>query len=275
MASSQPIPNSDIVIRRDGTGDYAAVFSHGFLDDQYVWSTMIDQLTASDFETVTFDLPGFGERAEACGPYTYDRFAADVAAVVDTVGKPFVIVGHSMSGPIVELVAASRPGSAIGLVLLGPAPMGGFGLPEEVIEQLRSLGQLGTPELEAVRQQLAPEAPEAELKRLASVGARLRPDAVRAVADMFNNGYPGGARPSAYKGPVLLLRGTSDETVTNELFASAVIARFGRDATVSEIDGAHHWSHLERSAAVAAEIDRFLASTATAAAGVASVASAS
>ena len=273
MAGSEAVPNSDIVLRRDGTGDYAAVFSHGFLDDQYVWSTMIDQLTASDFETVTFDLPGFGERAEACGPYTYDRFAADVAAVVDTVGKPFVIVGHSMSGPIVELVAASRPGSAIGLVLLAPAPMGGFGLPEEVIEQLRSLGQLGTPELEAVRRQLAPAAPEAELKRLARVGAKLRPDVVRAVGDMFNNGYPGGARPSAYEGPLLLLRGASDETVTRELLASAVRARFGPDATVGEIDGAHHWSHLERPAAVAAEIDRFLASTA--AAGVASVAAGS
>src|ERR1700751_3409318 len=103
MARSEAVPSSDIVIRREGTGDYAAVFSHGFLDDQYVWSMMIDQLTASDFETVTFDLPGFGERAEACGPYTYDRFAADVAAVVDTVGKPFVIVGHSMSGAIVEV----------------------------------------------------------------------------------------------------------------------------------------------------------------------------
>jgi pimeloyl-ACP methyl ester carboxylesterase len=102
---------------------------------------MVDQLTASDFETVTFDLPGFGERAEACGPHTYDRFVADV---VDTVGKPFVIAGHSMSGPIVELVAASRP-DAIGLILLAPAPMGGFRLPEEVIEQIRSLGQLGTP----------------------------------------------------------------------------------------------------------------------------------
>jgi esterase len=133
---------------------------------------------------------------------------------------------------------------------------------------------LGTAELEAVRQQLAPAAPEAELKRLARVGAKLRPDVVRAVADMFNNGYPGGARPSAYEGPVLLLRGGSDETVTHELLASAVTARFGPETTVSEIDGAHHWSHLERSTAVAAEIDRFLAST-TAATGVASVASGS
>ena len=106
-----------------------------------------------------------------------------------------------------------------------------------------------------------------------TVAAKLRPDAVRAVADMWNNGYPGGARPSAFTGPVLLLRGGSDETVTHELLASAVAARFGPEATVSEIDGAHHWSHLERPAAVAAEIDRFLAST-TAATGVASVASA-
>jgi pimeloyl-ACP methyl ester carboxylesterase len=273
MTNSEAVPNSDIVLRRDGIGDYAAVFSHGFLDDQYVWKTMIDQLTASNFETVTFDLPGFGERVEACGPYTYDRFAADVAAVVDTVSKPFVIVGHSMSGPIVELVAASRPDAAIGLILLGPAPMGGFKLPVEVIEQLRSLGQLEAPELEAVRQQLAPATPEAELSRLASVGAKSRPDVVRAVADMFNNGYPGGARPSAYEGPVLLLRGASDETVTHELLAS-VTARFGPEATVREIDRAHHWLHLERSTAVAAEIDRFLAS-ATAATGVASVTSAS
>jgi pimeloyl-ACP methyl ester carboxylesterase len=274
MASSEAVPNSDIVFRRDGVGDYAAVFSHGFLDDQYVWLTMVDQLTASDFETVTFDLPGFGERAEACGPFTHDRFAADVAAVVDAVGKPFVLVGHSMSGPIVELVAASRPDSAIGLILLAPAPMAGFRLPEEVIGQFRSMGQLGTADMEALRQQLAPAAPEAEVKRLATVAGKLRPDVVGAVADMWNNGYPGGARPSVFKGPVLLLRGGSDETVTHELLASAVTARFGPKATVREIDGAQHWLHLERSTAVAAEIDRFLAST-TAAAGVTNVASAS
>jgi esterase len=115
--------------------------------------------------------------------------------------------------------------------------------------------------MEAIRQQLAPAAPEAELKRLATVAAKLRPNVVRAVADMWNNGYPGGARPSTFRGPVLLLRGAGDETVTRELLASAVTARFGPEATVGEIDGAHHWSHLERSAAVAAEIDRFFAST--------------
>src|SRR5260370_41317944 len=120
MESSEAVPNSDMVFRRDGIGNYAAVFSHGFLDDQYVWLAMTDQLTASNFETVTFDLPGSGARAEACGPFTHDRVAADVAAGLDAVGKPFVRVGHSVSGPIVELVPASRPDGAIGLVWLAP-----------------------------------------------------------------------------------------------------------------------------------------------------------
>ena len=79
--------------------------------------------------------------------------------------------------------------------------------------------------------------------------------------------------------PLLLLLSTvlgfvlaGDQSLQHELLTSAVTARFGPEATVGEIDGAHHWLHLERSAAVAAEIDRFLASI-TAAAGVASVAS--
>jgi pimeloyl-ACP methyl ester carboxylesterase len=108
IVSSETIPQSDIVYRRDGTGDRALVLLHGFLDDQYVWDSVIAELTASGYEIVRLELAGFGDRTEASGPFTYDRFAADLAAVVDALDKPFVLVGHSMAGPIVELVAATR-----------------------------------------------------------------------------------------------------------------------------------------------------------------------
>ena len=104
--SSATIPNSDIVFRRDGAGDRALVFLHGFLDDQYVWNPVIADLTAPGFEIVRLDLAGFGDRTGASGPFTYDRFAADLAAVVDALDKPFVLVGHSLAAPVVELVAA-------------------------------------------------------------------------------------------------------------------------------------------------------------------------
>jgi pimeloyl-ACP methyl ester carboxylesterase len=262
MAISEAVPHSDIVFRRDGVGDYAVVFAHGILDDQYVWKAVIDQLTASEFETVTFDVAGFGERTEAPGPYTYDRLAADLASVVDALDKPFVLVGHSMSAPVVELVAASRPDRAMGVILLSPIPMGGVKLPEEAIEPLRLFGELGAAELEAARIQFAPSAPADEVKRIATVAANVRPEVVRAVTDMWNNGYPGGARASEVSCPVLILPAANEALVSGELLASGVVGRFGAGTTVTEIDGASHWSHLDSSAAVAVEIDRFLASAA-------------
>jgi pimeloyl-ACP methyl ester carboxylesterase len=265
MAISEAVPNSDFVLHRDGVGDYAVVFVHGFLDDQNVWQAVIDQLTVSDFETVQFDLAGFGERTQAPGPYTHDRFAADLSAVVDAVGKPFVVVGHSMSAPVVELVAASRPDRAMGLILLSPIPMGGVKLPEEAIEQFRSMGQFGASEHEAARLQLAPSAPEAEVQRLATIAAKARPEVVRTVADMWNDGHPSGARPSEFSGPVLVLAGVNDPLVNGEVLASGVIGRFAQETTtMTEIAEAGHWAHLERSSVVAAAIERFLASTAAA-----------
>src|SRR5882762_5756211 len=172
MTSSATIPHSDIGLRRDGAGDRAMVFMHGFLDDQYVWDPVIAELRAAEFEIVRLDLAGFGDRSEAAGPFTFDRFAADLSAVVDAVGKPFVLVGHSLSAPVVELVAASRPDRAMGLILVSPIPMGGARLPEEAIERFRSMGAWGAAEHEAARFQGAPSAPKAEVERLAMVAAR-------------------------------------------------------------------------------------------------------
>ena len=36
MATSATIPNSDIVFHRDGVGDRAVVFAHGWIDDLHV-----------------------------------------------------------------------------------------------------------------------------------------------------------------------------------------------------------------------------------------------
>ena len=93
------------------TGPRALVFVHGFLDDQHVWDPVLADLSAPGFETVQFDQAGFGRRAAATGPVTFDRFAADLNAIVDAIGKPFVLVGHSMAGPVAAAAANTRPDS--------------------------------------------------------------------------------------------------------------------------------------------------------------------
>jgi pimeloyl-ACP methyl ester carboxylesterase len=260
MTGSATIPYSDIGLRRDGAGDGAIVFMHGFLDDQQVWDPVIAELSASEFEVVRLDLAGFGGRSEATGPFTFDRFAADLSAVVDAVGKPFVLVGHSMAAPIVELVAAGRPDRALGLLLVSPIPMAGTRLPDEAFESFRSLGELGAADYRAFRRQVAPLAPEAELERLVAVAAHHRAEVVRCVANVWNNGYPAGERPSSFAGPVLVLRGADDPLLTAEIVAARVAERFDPNrTTVTAIEESGHWPHIERPSAVAAAVNRFLA----------------
>jgi pimeloyl-ACP methyl ester carboxylesterase len=254
MTTTATVPNSDIVFRRDRDGRRALVFVPGFLDDQHVWAPVLAGLSAPGFETVQFNQAGFGDRTAATGPVTLDRFAADLSAVVDAIGKPLVLVGHSMAGPVIELAAAAHPERALGLVLVAPIPAAGARLPAEVIESFKSVSGF----LE-IRRQAAPSTPEAEFSRIAAAAANTRPDFVRAAADAWNNGHPAGQRPSAFTGPVLILSGADDPLITAEVVACAVAPRFDpAHSTVTEIGRSSHWPHVERPAAVAGEIDHFL-----------------
>jgi pimeloyl-ACP methyl ester carboxylesterase len=249
------IPNNDIVLRREGDGGSALVFVHGFLDDQHVWNPVLAELSAPGFETVRFDQAGFGGRSEPSGPITLDVFTADLSAVIDAVDKPFVLVGHSMAAPIVELVAGAHPERALGLVLLAPIPLAGTHYPDELMDNFGSVDTF----LEA-RRHVAPSTPEGEFDRVTKAGANIRSEFLRAAADVWNNGDPAGEQPSGFTGPVLILAGGDDPLITTEVLASAVTPRFDSGkTTLVEIGQSSHWPHVERSQAVAEAISRFLA----------------
>jgi pimeloyl-ACP methyl ester carboxylesterase len=259
MLTLERIPHTDITFRRQGEGERAIVFVHGFLDDQHVWDDVIAALQTPGFERVQLDLAGCGARASATGPFTYARYAADVGAVVDALEKPFVIVGQSMGAPIAELVAAARPERAQGLVLLTPVPLAGARLPDEAIEPYRSLG--GYPQAQrAVREHLSAGMSEAGMERLVETGLRMRPEVVRAMADCWNGGLAQVPERSGYSGPVLIVRGADDSFVTEELVTATVSPRFA-SARTELVERAGHWPHLEQPADVAAQLDDFLGGT--------------
>ncbi|MCW3065584.1 MAG: hypothetical protein JWN32_2756 [Solirubrobacterales bacterium] len=259
MPTAEPIANADTAFRRHGEGDRAIVFVHGFLDDQHVWDEVIAELETPGVERVQIDLPGCGERASASGPFTYERYAADVGAVVDGLEMPFVIVGQSMGAAIAELVAAARPERALGLVLLTPVPLAGTRLPDEAIEPFRSLG--GDRQAQrAVREQLSVGLSEAALERLVEIGLAMRSEVVRAMAECWNSGLADAPERSEYAGPVLIVRGADDGFVTEEHVAASVSARFPSATTVT-VERAGHWPHAEQPADVVAHLDDFLTST--------------
>jgi pimeloyl-ACP methyl ester carboxylesterase len=261
MPIAKQIPDSHATVLRRGEGELAVVFVHGFLDDQHVWDKLIDALKTPGVETIRLDLAGLGDRRDAGGPFTYERLSEDVGAVIDTVGKPFVIVGQSMGAPIAELVATARPERVVGHVLVPPVPLAGTRLPDEVVEPFRALGADAEAQ-RGVRQQLSVALSDADLDRLVATGLRVRPEVVASLVDCWNTGLPDAPPRSRYAGPVLVARGSEDGLVTEELVATSVSPRFASAQTVV-IEGAGHWPHVEQPAALAAHLDRFLTAHAT------------
>lgn len=119
------------------------------------WDEVI-ALLGNDYETVTVDLPGFGDSAEMTG-YTVAEMADAVEALISELRlQHYVLVGHSMSGKVAAVLARraeDRAGNPTknrgleelaGLILLAPSPAG----PEPMTEEKRggmiaSLGERG------------------------------------------------------------------------------------------------------------------------------------
>lgn len=239
-----------------GAPRHHVVFVHGFLDAGSVWDDVVSAMDDPALAAVQVNLAGMGERKDATGPFSLDRFAQDVGATCDAIGGPFVIVGQSMGAQVAELVAARRPRTAIGLVLVTPVPLRGFGAPLEVIDTFKALG--GQPDAQrAVRKQLTAGLSEAGLSKLTARGLELRPATVSDLADAWNNGHANGDRASEFSGPTLIVNGDADGFVTAGLIDSSIAPRFP-GANRAVVHDAGHWPHVEQPAMFAGLLRNFI-----------------
>ncbi len=118
LASAAPAdeaPSADgVAIRYEvhGTGAPALVFVHGWNCDRTYWRHQIPEF-AETHTVVAVDLAGHGDSDAGRADWTIPAFAADVAAVVDALGlEDVILIGHSMSGPVI-VEAAGRLGDAV------------------------------------------------------------------------------------------------------------------------------------------------------------------
>lgn len=87
-----------IHVKDMGTGD-PVILIHGWPLTGDMWEYQTLALLEAGFRVITYDRRGFGQSAHPADGYTYDTFAADLAAVIEHVGAPKVaLVGFSMGG---------------------------------------------------------------------------------------------------------------------------------------------------------------------------------
>jgi pimeloyl-ACP methyl ester carboxylesterase len=108
-----------LVAERRGSGRPVYVLVHGIGMGRSVFAELSKEL--SDGEVIAVDLPGYGEAPEPPRVPTVERNADLVAAYLHArVGRPAVLIGHSMGAQVVLEVAARHPDTVARLVLIGP-----------------------------------------------------------------------------------------------------------------------------------------------------------
>ncbi|HEX4464084.1 MAG TPA: alpha/beta hydrolase [Solirubrobacterales bacterium] len=118
----------------DSFGDPAAppvLMLHGGGQTRHAWQATATSLADAGWRAVTVDLRGHGESAHPQPPsYALEDFAADVRALIASVGSNPIVIGASLGG-IASLLAIAEPPQAPagGLVLVDVAhrfrPLGG------------------------------------------------------------------------------------------------------------------------------------------------------
>ncbi len=118
-------PGVRVFVQDVGAGP-PIVLVHGFALNSRSWEYQTGAFAQAGFRVVAPDLRGFGWSDKPLGPYTYDAFAGDIAAVLEALDlRGVTLLGHSLGGAIALHTAATHPGRVARLVLAdAAAPVG-------------------------------------------------------------------------------------------------------------------------------------------------------
>jgi len=260
-----------------GTGPLV-VLSHGIGDRRQAYRFLAPRLAQAGYRVVSADLRGHGDSSmgwkSVTGKEAITRtdIAGDLLALIDRLGGPAIIVGHSISGGAATIAAAQRPDLVSGIVELNP-----FTKTQKIslsgLVQIRRYRQgmfrlMGTQYLHSLRSWLRyldlayPTKPADYAEYMTALAAKLREPGRMAEFMKTGKSTPAdaGAQLPNVTVPALVIMGTldpdfADPRAEGEAIVAAMPVGLGRVATV---DGAGHYPHAQSPDAVAALIIPFL-----------------
>jgi pimeloyl-ACP methyl ester carboxylesterase len=105
-----------IAFWREGSGP-PLLMVHGGICDHFAWYFVVPML-ARNFTVYTFDRRGRGASGDTL-PYAAEREREDIAAILQAIGEPVHLLGHSAGG-ILALQTAERTRDLLSLILYEP-----------------------------------------------------------------------------------------------------------------------------------------------------------
>ncbi|WP_259400571.1 alpha/beta fold hydrolase [Microbispora sp. H13382] len=119
MTEFLKIGDGEIAYDVTGAGPLV-VLVPGMGDSRRAFRFLVPALASAGYRVATTDLRGHGESSLGWDSYTRSDTADDVIALIEHLGEPAVVVGHSFAGGAATIAAARRPELVTALVEIAP-----------------------------------------------------------------------------------------------------------------------------------------------------------
>lgn len=139
FASSEKQNMEFIAHKQIGSGKEKVLVMHHWLGDWTSYDAMIPYLNTDDYTYVFVDLRGYGHSKEMRGTYSVEEASHDVMMLIDSLRwYEFHLIGHSMSGMIVQKIAVDNPSRVKSVIAITPVPACGSPGPKEMMDFFES-----------------------------------------------------------------------------------------------------------------------------------------
>ncbi|MEU9832515.1 alpha/beta hydrolase [Streptosporangium sp. NPDC048047] len=272
MTGTLKIDGGEITYQVAGEGPLV-VLAPGMGNNKEAYRFLIPLLTAAGYRVAATDLRGHGESTLGWSSYTRTDTAGDLIALIEHLGGPAVIVGHSFSGGAATIAAARRPDLVGAVVEICPFTrpqrfdLGGLlRVRRHRAGMLRLLGAAMFKSPAMWKRYLDVAVPGVKpadwTDYLAALEADLsRPGRMAVVSSMgFAAPHDAGEALPELRRPALVVMGALDpDWVDPEAEARSIVAALpeGQGSYVM-IEGAGHYPHTQFPEEVAAAILPFL-----------------
>lgn len=243
-------------------GRFPVVLLHGITDNGLCWARTADVL-AADYDVIALDARGHGLSDKPDTGYSPADHAADVVGVIQALDldRP-ALVGHSMGGEVVAIVAASYPALVRGAVLEDPPwrvedlrPDERAGMAAQWQEWIQGFREVTREQLMNRQRSEAPTWDESELGPWADSKKQVSPDVIKFVPGQHDSWRALLPRITC---PVLLVTADVDRGALVPPDVAAVVAEYPHMQAI-HLPGAGHNIRREQYDAYIAAVTAFLA----------------
>lgn len=259
------LPTSRVVFDDLGEGPDVILFVHGHPFDRSMWTDAAEAALRQGWRAIIPDLRGYGDSAVTLGSVTLEDFAADLIALLDSLGIAEVVVcGLSMGGQISMALCDLHPDRVRGVILAAT-------FPRAETEDGRAARYVVADRLEA--EGMAAYADETLPRMLAPDSIERLPKVAEEVLAMMGRTPPIGAAAAlrgraerkdytetlrAFSRPALIVVGDQDAFTTRG--DADVMAGALADSALLWLPGIGHMPNLEAADRFNEALSEFLAS---------------